>query len=59
MTSLSFGRLATNVDHAPSGRKKKGITGEYAMALAQNDDHEKRSYMRDHPEKGETTTFPV
>jgi hypothetical protein len=59
MTSLSFGRLATNVDHAPSDGEKKVITGEFAMTLAQNDDHEERPYMRGHPEKGETTTFPV
>ncbi|EWG47954.1 hypothetical protein FVEG_16218 [Fusarium verticillioides 7600] len=59
MTSLSFWRLATNVDHAPSGPKKKVIIGEFAITLAQNDDHEERSYMRDHLEKGETTTFPV
>lgn len=59
MTSLSFWRLATNVDSAPSGpKKKKVITGEFAITLAQNDDHEERSYMRDHPDKGETTTFP-
>lgn len=60
MTSLSFWRLATNVDSAPSGpkKKKKVITGEFAITLAQNDDHEERLYMRDHPEKGETTTFP-
>lgn len=42
----------------PRDRKKKVITGEFAITLAQNDDHEERSHMRDHPDKGETTTFP-